>query len=205
MNHSEAGKLGYKKVSAKLLKRVEEQKKAARARWQGKTCPECNKSIAYKQRRNKYCSHSCAAATSNRKRHGHGAPRLRRICERCGEPLRKGRRFCSRRCSRAAAKEAQYERYDLLSSFEGERDGTVRRYLIMKLGLRCQICGITDWQGQPTPVIMDHIDGNSTNCSRDNIRLICPNCDALLPTYTGRNRGNGRHARRERYRQGKSY
>ena len=206
MNHSEAGKLGYKKVSAKLLKRVEEQKKASRARWQGKTCPECNKLIAYEKRKNTYCSHSCAASASNRGHCKHGVPRLRHTCERCEKPLKgNARRFCSHQCCGAAKAAKQFKRLDALVSFDGEYEGAVRRYLIAKLGLSCQICGITKWRDQPTPIVMDHIDGDSTNWNRGNLRLICPNCDALLPTYKARNRGHGRHARRERYRQGKSY
>ena len=42
------------------------------------------------------------------------------------------------------------------------------------------------------------------NNNLDNLRLICPNCDALLPTFAGRNRGNGRVYRRLRYAEGKS-
>ena len=206
MNHSEAGKLGYKKVSAKLLERVEEQKKASRARWQGKTCPECGEPIAYEKRRNKYCSHSCSASASNRGHCRHGVPRLRHTCERCEKPLKKGaRRFCSRRCSGVSRVAEKFARLDALESFDGEYAGAVRQYLIAKMGTSCQICGITKWRDQPVPIVMDHIDGDSTNWNRGNLRLICPNCDALLPTYKVKNRGRGRYARRQRYRQGKSY
>lgn len=52
---------------------------------------------------------------------------------------------------------------------------------------------------------MDHIDGDSGNSARENLRLICLNCDGLLPTFKNRNKGKGRHARRERYKEGKSF
>lgn len=71
-------------------------------------------------------------------------------------------------------------------------------------GWNCDICKITEWNGNIVPLILDHIDGNSENCFPNNLRLICPNCDALLSTYMGRNRGNGRHIRRQRYKDGKS-
>jgi hypothetical protein len=52
---------------------------------------------------------------------------------------------------------------------------------------------------------MDHIDGNSENNHLSNLRLVCGNCDMLLPTYKSKNKGNGRAYRRERYANGKSY
>lgn len=36
------------------------------------------------------------------------------------------------------------------------------------------------------------IDGNSDNGKVVNLRLICRNCDGLLPTFAARNKGNGR-------------
>lgn len=52
---------------------------------------------------------------------------------------------------------------------------------------------------------MDHIDGNSENNDLDNLRLICCNCDAQTSTYKAKNIGKGRHYRRQRYAEGKSY
>jgi len=46
---------------------------------------------------------------------------------------------------------------------------------------------------------MDYIDGNPENNDLKNLRMICPNCDAQLPTYKSKNKGKGRHFRRVRY------
>lgn len=47
--------------------------------------------------------------------------------------------------------------------------------------------------------------GRSDNNILENLRLVCPNCHALTPTYKGKNAGNGRAKRRQRYIDGKSY
>jgi hypothetical protein len=61
------------------------------------------------------------------------------------------------------------------------------------------------WNGAELRFVLDHVDGNANNNSRENLRLVCPNCDMQLPTSRGKNRGNGRHSRRVRYAEGKSY
>ena len=45
------------------------------------------------------------------------------------------------------------------------------------------------------PLVADHIDGNWRNNTEENLRLVCPNCDSLSPTYAALNRGNGRKHR----------
>jgi hypothetical protein len=67
---------------------------------------------------------------------------------------------------------------------------TLRAFLIRTHGHRCWQCNLTDWQGQPVPLEMDHIDGDNQNNSLDNLRILCCNCHALTPTYKGRSRKN---------------
>jgi hypothetical protein len=42
------------------------------------------------------------------------------------------------------------------------------------------------------PLDIDHINGSYIDNSPSNVRLLCPSCHALTPTYKGLNRGNGR-------------
>ena len=41
---------------------------------------------------------------------------------------------------------------------------------------KCDICEITEWNGKPISMQLDHIDGNSHNHKLENLRMICPNC-----------------------------
>jgi HNH endonuclease len=133
-----------------------------------------------------------------------------RSCLACGNPLlkRSQKVYCSNTCQASARREAKTKRWletgeVLLGSYQ---DHYVRRYLADAQSGCCAICGgDTTWQDLPLALVLDHIDGDPTNNCRENLRLVCPNCDSQLPTYKSRNRGNGRHFRRERYANGQSY
>ena len=53
---------------------------------------------------------------------------------------------------------------------------------------KCEMCGITEWNGKPTPIELDHIDGNRYNNTLENLRILCPNCHAQTDTYRGKNK-----------------
>jgi hypothetical protein len=57
---------------------------------------------------------------------------------------------------------------------------------------RCAACDRTTWEGGPIPLELDHVNGDRRDNRLENLRLLCPNCHALTPTYRGRNIGRGR-------------
>ena len=51
----------------------------------------------------------------------------------------------------------------------------------------CSSCGRSEWLNQPIPLELDHINGNHSDNSLSNLRLLCPNCHAFIPNYRGKN------------------
>lgn len=85
------------------------------------------------------------------------------------------------------------------------KSNSVKKYLLKTTSHICNKCKNTTWNNQQIPLELEHIDGNSENNNLSNVELLCPNCHAQTPTYKGKNRGNGRWKRRQRYASGVSY
>lgn len=52
----------------------------------------------------------------------------------------------------------------------------------------CEICKITDWNGQSITFQVHHIDGNRTNNSESNLQILCPNCHSQTDNFCSKNR-----------------
>lgn len=53
---------------------------------------------------------------------------------------------------------------------------------------KCSLCGQDEnWNGTRISLILDHINGIYNDNRIENLRIVCPNCNAGLETFAGRN------------------
>lgn len=53
---------------------------------------------------------------------------------------------------------------------------------------KCCLCGQDEyWNGMKISLIIDHINGIHNDNRIDNLRIVCPNCNAGLDTFAGKN------------------
>lgn len=82
------------------------------------------------------------------------------------------------------------------------RTGIVKKRIIKESLLPhiCNLCGCTPtWQGKPLVLILDHIDGCSTNNELANLQLVCPNCNSQLATHAGKNTAQAKAGKAKYY------
>ncbi len=78
---------------------------------------------------------------------------------------------------------------DILNNSTSFKGSYLKERLISQ-GLKkyeCEKCHNTEWNGQPIPLQIHHIDGNHFNNSLDNLQILCPNCHAQTDNFCGKN------------------
>jgi hypothetical protein len=174
---------------------------------ENRKCINCNCEFeVLKTEIKKFCGSSCAASFNNKisKR----KYKLFVNCKNCSKEIKNNRgtrQYCDGFCRGDFEKGQKFE---LIKKGNISLDSSwYKRYLIQRDGEQCMDCGWSEKNkfSNTVPIELEHIDGNSENNKLDNLKLLCPNCHSLTPTYKALNKGNGRHMRQQRYKDGKSY
>lgn len=64
----------------------------------------------------------------------------------------------------------------------------IRLYDAKILERKCCLCGQDEnWNGMKISLILDHINGIHNDNRIENLRIVCPNCNAGLDTFAGKN------------------
>ena len=108
------------------------------------------------------------------------------------------RKYCSVKCQNDERYFVFIEKWKN-NEVDGMRGKTatshhIRRYLFEKYNNCCSECGWSKVNPttQKIPLELEHIDGDFTNNKEKNLKLLCPNCHSLTPTWKGANKKQGR-------------
>jgi hypothetical protein len=170
------------------------------------TCKHCNKEfnknpfeIKKSKSGNHFCSSSCSASYNNSYR----ARKDRRPdftclnCKTTKKSSHNGQKYCNQKCQHSYFKKLRAKK---LEAGENLTANNCKTYYLDKEA-KCSCCNLKEWNGKPIPLELDHINGDGTDNTLKNTRLLCPNCHAQTDTYKSKNSDNpkGKEFRRKRY------
>ncbi len=165
-----------------------------------KTCKVCGKKIYCKYpsiaKKRKTCSRQCKGIYEKQQKKKHFSK-----CVLCGKeftfsPHVKRGKYCSILCCTTDQKQKrQQEQREKFEKGLLKDRNQIYLQLLERDGNCCSMCGITEWNKKPIRLWVDHIDGDPSNNSSSNFRLICPNCESQTDTSRGKNYGSGRKSR----------
>ena len=169
-------------------------------------CKNCQISLSYEKRKNKFCSHSCSAIFNNQGiiRNLKTGIYAKKSCICCGK-ITENKKYCNITCWSLYIKEQRRNRIKKDNFLMDCRKD--KWYLIEIRGHSCEICYNSKWNKKDIPLDIHHKNGDSDNNRLDNLQLICPNCHRQTKNHGSKNKTNSKRKqyRRDRYYQGLSY
>lgn len=147
----------------------------------------------------KYCSLLCSAPMHNVGVHRKNTKiKVIKACSYCGKICKCGDSMCCSAKCQHALRRAKLIAAWIEGSFEGGNNNNglvhraIRHYLLEQANYKCPQCGWGEInpKSHTIPLEVDHIDGDWRNNRPANLRVLCPNCHSLTPTYKALNKTN---------------
>lgn len=155
-----------------------------------KTLHKCERDVCSNTTTNaKFCSRKCSVVVTNV-----ASPKRRANVKRCPScleefqsPPSSKQQFCSKKCGYIDA--LKYTTEDLFIENCPVNRSVVKAYLLRWeiFELKCTLCSITEWQGVPAPIELDHVNGVNNDNRIENLRMLCANCHAIQSTNGWKN------------------
>lgn len=126
-------------------------------------------------------------------------------CNYCGKECKcstnKLNKYCSNSC------QGLFKKHKILNEWlngnyynkKGNPPDVAKNWISEQQNHKCLICDISEWNGKPITFQFDHIDGNPDNNTKENIRMLCPNCHSQTDTFGVKNK-KSKHSQRNIYR-----
>lgn len=154
----------------------------------------CKKVFYTKNKNKKFCSKPCNQSYNYIRRENDS--KHSSTCEYCGGVKTLNSLSC-KECYPTLMHQQKIQKWQ-----NGEWNGgngvrlskTIRRFLLEEAGYKCKVCGFSELHPDDNSTILEinHIDGDGSNNSPENLEVLCPNHHALTSNYRKRNIGNGR-------------
>lgn len=150
-----------------------------------------------------FCSRSCSATFNNTgldRKSSTGTTRVyreKKYCPICGKNCR--HTYCSLNCMQKYAYSRNIAKW-LAGEIAGWTGKTknlckfIRRWLHETRGTACSECGWDKKHPVDGAILteIDHVDGDAENCRPENLKILCPNCHSMTPTFRARNKNSKR-------------
>jgi 5-methylcytosine-specific restriction endonuclease McrA len=152
-------------------------------------CEYCNRENDGSYGSGRFCNQKCARGFATK-------DKRKEINERVSKKLQ-GKKHSKKKREPRSLESRNKQRVSILNFYQNKWKETPfeklskdkrREILLEECNHQCIRCGQGEiWQGEKLSLHLHHIDGNKKNISKNNNKILCPNCHAITENYGFKN------------------